>query len=104
MSVKIVVTVPEDSADALRAAVGTAGAGVIGNYIHCSFSSKGLGRFLPMGGAQPAIGEVGKEEVVAEERIEWTCAAETVDAIVAAIRTVHPYEEVVIDVYPLQKV
>jgi hypothetical protein len=100
----IAVTVPEESADSLRAAVGSAGAGKIGNYIHCSFSSKGLGRFLPVEGAHPAIGEVGKTEVVAEERIEWTCAAETVDAVVSAIRAVHPYEEVVIDVYPLQKV
>ncbi len=102
--VKIVVTVPEDAADALRAAVGNAGAGKIGNYLHCSFSSKGIGRFLPMEGAQPAIGEVGKEQSVVEERIEWTCEESVKDSVIDVIRTVHPYEEPAIDVYALEKV
>lgn len=98
---KIVITVPENEADELRKAIGNAGGGKVGNYIHCSFSVKGTGRFLPIQGANPAIGEVGKLEEVAEERIEITCDSEHVKAVVAAIREAHSYEEPAIDIYEL---
>lgn len=98
---KVVVTVPEDEADKLREAIGNAGGGKVGNYIHCSFSVKGTGRFLPIDGAKPTIGQVGQLGEVAEERIEITCDSESVKAVVAAIREVHSYEEPAIDVYEL---
>jgi hypothetical protein len=60
--VKVVVTVPELDADNLRKAIGDADGGKIGNYSHCSFSVKGVGRFLPVDGASPAIGQVGIPE------------------------------------------
>ena len=99
--VKIVVTVLEKDADDLRKAIGDAGAGIIGNYSHCSFSVTGVGRFLPQPGAHPTIGEVGKPEQVSEERIEITCDKASLRRVVAAIRAAHPYEEPTIDVYPL---
>ena len=101
---KIVVFVPETHADALRQAMGEAGAGRIGAYSFCSFSSKGIGRFLPEAGAYPAIGVVGDLEAVAEERIETVCAAETLHAVLAAIRAAHPYEEPATDVYQLEEI
>lgn len=99
---KIVVYVPESHADALREAMGNAGAGVIGNYSHCTFSLKGTGRFKPLPGAHPAIGEVGTLEEVDEERIETVCAGEKLDAVLAAIKAAHPYEEPATDVYPTE--
>jgi hypothetical protein len=99
--VKVVVTVPEANADMLRQAIGDADGGQIGNYSHCSFSVKGVGRFLPKDGANPAIGQVGKPEEVAEERIEVTCKREKLANIISAIRKNHPYEEPAIDVYPM---
>ncbi len=102
MMVKIVTTVPETHADVIREAAGNAGAGVIGKYMYASFSTKGVGRFLPMDGAEPALGFVGTHEEVLEERIEWTCSRDVAQEIVKAIRKVHPYEEPVIDVYPLE--
>lgn len=98
--VKVVVTVPEKDADKLREAIGDADGGRIGNYTHCSFSVKGIGRFKPEIGANPAIGEVGKLEEVIEERIEVTCEEDKLDNVISAIRKVHPYEEPAIDVYP----
>lgn len=98
---KVVVTVPENEADKLRQAIGSAGGGKVGNYTHCSFSVKGTGRFLPIDGAKPAIGQLGQLEEVAEERIEITCDGENVKAVVAAIREAHSYEEPAIDVYEL---
>jgi len=99
--VKLVVFVPESNADDVRKALGEAGAGRIGNYSYCSFSIKGTGRFLPEEGANPAIGKVGDIESVAEERIEVACEKSKVKDIIGAIKTVHPYEEVVIDIYPM---
>lgn len=102
-NVKIVVFVPESHADAVREAIGKAGAGKIGNYTFCSFSSKGLGRFKPEEGARPAIGEVGKWESVQEERIEVVCERSLMENVVAAIKGAHPYEEVALDIYPLEE-
>ena len=99
--VKLVVFVPQSHANAVRQAMGDAGAGKIGNYSHCSFSASGIGRFKPMEGAHPVIGDVGKFEVVEEERVECVCERSKAKAVLAAIRNVHPYEEVAFDIYPL---
>lgn len=101
-NVKIVVFVPESHADVVRDAMSQAGAGQIGNYSGCSFSTKGIGRFKPEPGANPHIGEVGKFEEVAEERIEIICPREKSSAVIDAIKKVHPYDEVALDVYPLE--
>lgn len=100
-TVKLVTFIPITHADLVRKAIGDAGGGVEGNYTHCSFSTKGAGRFLPQEGAHPAIGKVGKSEAVEEERIEVTCAKRDVKKIIAAIKSVHPYEEVPINIYSL---
>ena len=100
-TVKIVVYVPETHADQVRKAMGDAGAGSTGNYRYCSFSIKGTGRFMPVAGAQPFIGEIGKGEEVQEERIETTCNKADLPKIIAAIKAAQPYEDPVIEVYSL---
>ena len=62
--VKLVVFVPLTHSDAVRQAMGVAGAGKIGNYSYCSFSMRGVGRYRPDAGANPAIGSVGNFESV----------------------------------------
>ena len=99
--VKIVVYVPESHASQVREALGNAGSGKVGNYSHTSFSVKGTGRFLPLLGAHPSIGQVGKMEEVSEERIETVCYKKDLEKVIAAVKKVHPYEEVALDVYPL---
>ncbi len=100
---KVVVTVPENEADKLREVIGDVGGGKVGNYTHCSFSVKGTGRFKPVDGANPAIGEVGKLEEVAEERIEIICDESNLKAVVSAIGETHSYAEPAIDVYKLEQ-
>ena len=102
--VKIVIYTPTSHADNIRQALAQAGAGHIGNYDSCSFSVKGVGRFQPLKGAKPFIGEAGKVEEVPEERIETICPQEKVVQIIAEIKKVHPYEEPAIDVYPLLEI
>jgi hypothetical protein len=99
---KIVVYVPESHAEKLRGAMGVAGAGKIGNYSHCTFTIKGTGRFKPLEGANPTIGEVGKLEEVAEDRIETVCEEDKLKNVLKAIKDAHPYEEPATDVYQIE--
>jgi len=99
--VKLIVFVPEENADEVRNALGEAGAGKIGEYSFCSYSIKGVGRFKPSDSAHPHIGSAGKLEAVNEERIEVACEKEQAREIIDVIKDVHPYEEVVIDIYPM---
>ncbi|MDE2040964.1 MAG: YqfO family protein [Patescibacteria group bacterium] len=103
-NVKITVFVPETHTDIVREAMGNAGAGKIGNYSFCTFSSKGIGRFKPEQGANPHIGEVGKFEEVSEERIETVCPREKLQDVIKAIKAAHPYDEVALDIYPLENI
>lgn len=100
-TIKLVVYVPETHADIVRKALGEAGAGVVGDYKHCTFSVKGVGRYIPLKTAHPFIGEPGKLEEVLEERIETVCYKKDLDNIIKAVKKVHPYEEVAFDIYPL---
>ena len=100
--VKLITTVPESHADIVRQAMGDAGAGVLGNYTHCSISTKIVGRYKPASGANPFIGEVGKLEKVIEDKIEITCERVKLKQVIEAIKKVHPYEEIVFDIYPLE--
>ena len=99
---KIVTYVPVTHADKVREAIGKAGGGKLGNYSFASFSTRGIGRFLPGEGTRPAIGEVGKLEAVEEERIEFVCEPGLRAKVVKAIRQAHPYEEPAIDVWPIE--
>lgn len=99
---KVVVYVPIADAEKVRSAIGDAGGGKIGAYSHCSFSTRGAGRFLPLGKARPTIGAVGKLEEVEEERIEFICENKRLQAVVAAIRMVHPYEEPAIEAWKIE--
>ena len=102
-NVKITVEVPESHAGAVRAAMGEAGAGVIGNYSDCSFSVKGTGRFTPKKGAKPAIGKEGTPEEVFEEQIQMVCKRSKLKAVIASLRAAHPYEEPGIAIYPIEE-
>ena len=101
MTRKLVVFVPPDALEPVRDALFAAGAGRIGEYERCSWYAQGTGTFLAGAGADPAIGEVGREESVPELRLETVYPDEAHDAVVAALRRAHPYEEPAFDVYPL---
>lgn len=98
---KIVVFAPVEVAEEVRAALAGAGAGALGDYDSCSFTSPGEGRFRPLDGARPAIGEVGRPERVEEVRIETVCARHLRGGAIAAMLAAHPYEEPAYDVIEL---
>jgi len=102
--VKLIVFVPLSHADIVRQALGEAGAGKIGNYDFCSFSSRGIGRFQGNEDSHPAIGSIGKYEQADEERIEVIVPREILKEVVDKMKAVHPYEEVAFDIYPLEEI
>jgi hypothetical protein len=99
---KLVVFVPRENIQQIIAAVGDAGAGIIGNYSHCTFRSVGTGTFYPMAGAQPYLGETGKLNQVEEERLEALVPGDKLQKVVQAMLAAHPYEEVAYDVYEVK--
>lgn len=97
----IITTVPESHLEAVLRAAADAGAGVIGHYTHCSFSTSGIGRFVPDAAATPAVGERLQINAEPEIRVETFCERAQVKAITTALRAAHPYEEPVIYLLPL---
>jgi dinuclear metal center YbgI/SA1388 family protein len=98
---KLVVFVPVDAVEGVRTAITEAGAGRLGDYEACTFSTVGEGRFRPLAGASPAVGEVGRAEVVQEVRLEAVVPRRLRGAVVSALRAAHPYEEPAYDVHEL---
>ena len=97
----LIVGVPATHLHDVLEAMGSAGAGQIGNYTHCAYFSPGTGRFMPDEAANPALGQKQQINEVDEYRIETFCSREKMGAVVHAIRQAHPYEEPVIYLLPL---
>lgn len=102
--VTIIITVPESHADLLRKVMAHAGAGKIGDYSYCSFSAKGIGRFMPNQGSNPYLGKENILEEVPEERIETVCSRNVLHHVIEEIKKAHPYEETVIEIYPVYEI
>jgi hypothetical protein len=94
---KLVVFVPLPDSEKVIDALAAVGAGTIGDYDRCAWSTTGTGTFRPLPGARPAIGDVGRIETVPEARVEMVVPASRVRDAVAALRATHPYEEPAFD-------
>jgi dinuclear metal center YbgI/SA1388 family protein len=98
---KVVVTTPTDNAQEMIRAMSGAGAGKVGDYSACAFTSTGSGEFTPGAGADPFIGERGVATKVEEARIEMVAPTSRLAEIKKAALAAHPYEEPAYDVYPM---
>ncbi|MDH7598690.1 MAG: Nif3-like dinuclear metal center hexameric protein [Sedimentisphaerales bacterium] len=96
---KVVTFVPVEHADKVADAMYKAGAGHIGPYSHCGFQVTGTGTFMPLEGARPAIGSIGRLERVQEVRLETVVKSEDLAAVIAAMRKAHPYQMPAFDVF-----
>lgn len=99
---KLAVFVPKTHQESLREALGDAGAGHIGDYSHCVFSSRGTGSFKPLEGSDPFIGTQGEIEKVEEVKVETIVPQSLLSKVLKAMEQAHPYEEVAYDVIPLE--
>lgn len=91
--VKLSVYVPDSHADEVRLALFDAGAGRLGNYDSCSYSTQGTGTFRATAGANPYVGEIGEMHSEAETRIEVLLPSWRRHAVENALLQTHPYEE-----------
>lgn len=98
---KMAVFVPKSHTNQVRHALANAGAGKIGDYDFCSFSSIGQGRFRALDGADPFIGKIGEVEVVEEEKIEVVFPSSDKNKVLKAMLNAHPYEEPAYDIYTM---
>lgn len=94
---KVVVFAPKDITGQVLEAASLAGAGVLGNYHHCSFQVDGTGTFFGDDKTSPTVGESGRLERVPEVRLEMVCRADQRAQVERAIRSAHTYEEPAID-------
>src|SRR4030042_2990 len=99
---KLVTYIPENHLDKVREAIFSAGAGVIGDYDQCSFTTQGTGSFRGGEGSNPFVGEKGKMHFEKEIRFETVMFSHIRERVIKALLENHPYEEVAYDIYPLE--
>src|SRR5690606_33230860 len=61
------------------------------------------GTFVPLEGARPFSGSMGKMEQAEEDRLEVLVPERALRDVLAEVRQAHPYEEVAFDVFPLHE-
>ena len=99
---KLAIFVPAENVDTVADALAGAGAGVIGEYTHCTFRTPGTGTFLGGEATDPYLGEKGRLEKVEEIRLETVVPTHAAGRAVAAATAAHPYEETALDLYPIE--
>jgi dinuclear metal center YbgI/SA1388 family protein len=101
---KLVVFVPETHLTAVREVICEAGAGHIGRYDQCTYSSApGEGTFRPGEFTKPFVGKRGRLEKVKEVRLETVFPRGLRHEILKALVAAHPYEEVAYDLYAIKQ-
>jgi dinuclear metal center YbgI/SA1388 family protein len=99
---KLVTFIPDSHFEKVSEEIFKAGAGVIGNYDRCGFSTKGLGSFRGNEYSDPYTGERGEIHYENETRFETVLYSHLRQDIIKALISVHPYEEVAYDLYTLE--
>lgn len=98
---KLYTFVPQSHLENVREALFAAGAGHIGDYDECSFTSEGAGTFRASATSNPFLGEREKRHYEPESRIEMIFPGWLQSRLVSALVKAHPYEEVAFDIISL---
>lgn len=87
------VYVPIETAETVKEALFSAGAGKYEHYDQCCWEGEGTGQFRPLSGSNPAIGKQNSLEKVEEVKIEMICEGKKIKEVLHALKKSHPYEE-----------
>jgi dinuclear metal center YbgI/SA1388 family protein len=101
---KLVTYVPQSHTEIVKEALFGAGAGKIGLYDSCSFTTEGIGTYRPLEGSNPFIGQLGSLHREPEHRVEVVFASVYKPQILHALQAAHPYEEVAFEVYRTENI
>ncbi len=99
---KLTTYAPINAAEKLKNALFEAGAGNIGNYSNCSFTTVGTGSFRAEDEANPTIGKIGETHFEEEVQINVTFSASVEKKVMNALFKNHSYEEVAYEVLTLE--
>ncbi|ERL55637.1 hypothetical protein [Psychrobacter aquaticus] len=95
---KLTVFIPNEALEVVKFALFAAGAGTMGHYEQCCWQVQGTGQFKPLVGSTPHIGVHDNLESVDEWRVEMVVAENAIEAVITALKKVHPYETPAYDV------
>ena len=99
--VKIECFIPDEFVEVLRNELNKINVGRIGNYDNCISITKVRGYWRPLEGSNPYNGEIGKICEGTESKIEVNCKWEEVENALHVIKSIHPYDEPLINIVPL---
>lgn len=99
---KLVTLVPNSHKNKVLEALFSAGAGDIGQYSECSFSTEGQGSFKASKDANPFVGNINERHLESETKIEVIVPNHKVNKVLTELIKSHPYEEVPYDIIQLQ--
>jgi len=100
--IKLFTFVPVEYGEKVKSAIFEAGAGNIGNYSECSFSTEGTGTFHAGEKTNAFVGEIGQRHHEKELKIEVIFPVSLQNKIIEALIAAHPYEEVAYDLIALE--
>ena len=98
---KLEIFIPETHLAILQETLQQLDAGHIGNYDSCLSYSHVISTWRPLNGSNPYSGKLGKVSHEQELKVEVTCKLSQVEAVIQAVKLIHPYEEPVINAIPL---
>ena len=99
---QLVVYCPTKNTEELKTALFKNGAGTIGDYDQCSFTSVGMGTFSANENCNPFVGEIGEQHNENEDQIEVVYPKYKEKAILNAMKMAHPYEQIAHQIYVLE--
>ncbi len=101
---KLNTYVPKVHLNEVQDALFTAGAGAIGKYSECSFTTSGEGTFQPLEGSKPFVGNKGKRHIEAEDQLQLVFEKHLQSRVTKALLDAHPYETVAYEITTLQNI
>jgi dinuclear metal center YbgI/SA1388 family protein len=99
---KLATFVPETHAKEVLFAMLEAGAGTLGHYSHCSFSTEGIGTFRAHQGAKPFLGQVNHLAEFKEIKVEAMVTEGNKNQVIEAMLKAHPYEVAAYDLVVME--
>ena len=101
---KLTTYIPIDALEKVRNSLFQAGAGTLGNYSNCSFTTDGKGTFMGNAASNPTLGERNVLQTEKEIQLSITFEKHKEAAILAALFNTHPYEEVAYEITSLHNI
>ena len=98
---KLEIYIPETHLKQLQEVLQKVDAGHFGKYDSCLSYMPVTGTWRSLEGSNPYIGKPGEISEEPEIKVEVACKKENLEKTLKAVKSVHPYEEPVINIIPM---